>query len=108
MRLTTYINICCAFQAIWLSADGLPQFFVVDISKLVERPKFFKCVGFDWWHDYQSNPSSIEMSVSTDNQNYITWTVFHTELKPGLQLFNIDPLGVRYQYIKVVLVRFSL
>jgi len=44
----------------------MPQIFVIDISKLLVRPKVFKSVGFDWWHDYNSNPRKVELAVSMD------------------------------------------
>ena len=59
----------------------MPQFIIFDISKLTDRPKFFKCIGFDCWHDYNSNPYIIELLVSTDNKtDYITWSTIYAEL----------------------------
>ncbi|KRX03428.1 hypothetical protein PPERSA_02807 [Pseudocohnilembus persalinus] len=83
-----------------MSEQGLPQHFIIDISELKNRPKFLKCVGFDAWHDYNTNPKVIELSLSVDNENFITWTTIYTELRAGLQMFEIDPLGRRYNYMK--------
>ena len=67
-------------KLLWLSDEGLPQYVIFDLRKLLERPKQFKCIGFDCWHDYNSNPKRIEISLSTDCENFITWTTFLTEL----------------------------
>ena len=45
----------------------------------------------------------MEILVSTDELSFITWTVIHTELKAGIQLFSIDPLAQRYNYLKVII-----
>ena len=63
-----------------MSEEGLPQSIIIDITNMEQRPKFFKCIGFDFWHDYTSNPAIIELLVSTDECSFITWTVLHTEL----------------------------
>ncbi|EAR88232.2 hypothetical protein TTHERM_00023910 (macronuclear) [Tetrahymena thermophila SB210] len=90
-------------KSIWMTEEGMPQSVIIDISKLADRPKFFKCVAFDCWHDYKTNPSIIEFLVSTDNvKEYITWSTIYLELKEGLQVFQIDPLGRRYDFIKII------
>ena len=53
---------------IWLSEEGLPLHFVIDLTKMMERPKFIKCIGFDCWHDYNSNPKKIEIHLSVDRE----------------------------------------
>ncbi|CAD8087001.1 unnamed protein product [Paramecium sonneborni] len=90
-------------KALWMSLAGLPQYITLDLSQVQERPKFIKCFGFDCWHDYQSNPSVIELMVSLNGENFITWTTLYPELKQGIQLFQIDPLGTRYQFIKIII-----
>lgn len=67
-----------------------------------QRPKQIKCFGFDCWHDYQTNPAVIELLVSTDAENYINWITLYPELRQGIQLFQIDPLGRKYTYLKIV------
>ena len=39
-----------------------------------------KCIGFDCWHDYSTNPKTIDILLSTDGENFITWTTLHAEL----------------------------
>lgn len=59
----------------------MPQYIVIDISEIKNRPTFFKSVGFDCWHDYKTNPSMIEFLVSTDNKKeYITWSTIYMQL----------------------------
>ncbi|KAM3145479.1 hypothetical protein pb186bvf_002523 [Paramecium bursaria] len=86
---------------VWMSLAGLPQSITLDLTEMQERPRFIKCFGFDCWHDYTSNPSVIELWVSTDGENFITWITIYPELKQGIQLFQIDPLGSRYKFIKI-------
>ena len=90
-------------RAIWLSEPGLPQSITIDLTHQIKRPKFFKCFGFDCWHDYASNPAVIELSVSTDGNNYVCWTIVYPEMRPGVQLFQIDPLGRSYNFLKIVI-----
>jgi len=73
------------------------------MSNQIKRPVFYKCFGFYCWHDYPSNPSIIELLASTDGNNFITWTVIHAELRAGVQLFQIDPLATRYNFLKIVI-----
>lgn len=40
---------------------------------MLERPKFMKCIGFDCWHDYNSNPKKIDILLSVDGEQYIAW-----------------------------------
>lgn len=64
-----------------MSEEGLPQFVVFDISAMRTRPKFFKSVAFDCWHDYKTNPAVIEFLVATDpSKDYITWSTFYLQL----------------------------
>jgi len=47
-----------------MSEEGLPQSVTIDISHLADRPRAFKCIGWDCWHDYITNPATVEISVS--------------------------------------------
>ncbi|EGR27005.1 hypothetical protein IMG5_203170 [Ichthyophthirius multifiliis] len=87
-------------NSIWLSEEGLPQSFILDLKNIQQRPRFFKSIGFYCWHDYSTNPAVIEISVSLEGTKFITWVIIRAELKAGIQLFSIDPLGKRYNYIK--------
>jgi len=63
-----------------MSAEGMPQYIVIDISELRVRSTFFKFIGFDCWHDYKSNPAVIELLVSADGiKEYITWSTIYLE-----------------------------
>jgi hypothetical protein len=48
----------------WLSNTGLPQYFVLDLSEMYERPEEISCFGFDCWHDYPSNPGISVLKLS--------------------------------------------
>lgn len=67
-------------ESLWLSEAGFPQYITFDLSALIKRPKIFKCVGLDCWHDYQSNPKRVELQVSPNGQNFITWSTIHLEM----------------------------
>ena len=64
----------------WLSEPGFPQFISFDLTGMVKRPKQFKCFGVDCWHDYQTNPKKIELQVSPNGQNFISWSTLQLEM----------------------------
>ena len=47
---------------------------------MVKKPKHFKCFGINCHHDYQSNPKKIELLVSPNDKNYISWGIIQLEL----------------------------
>jgi hypothetical protein len=53
------LYILSVFQLIWTSCEGLPQYIVLDLRTLIKRPKEIRYIGFDFWHDYDSNPRTI-------------------------------------------------
>lgn len=64
-----------------MSDEGMPQYICLDISKMTQRPKHFRSIAFDCWHDYKTNPATIQLLVSSDPiKNYITWSTFYLEL----------------------------
>eukprot|EP00357_Protocruzia_adherens_P010935 CAMPEP_0114983230 /NCGR_PEP_ID=MMETSP0216-20121206/6578_1 /TAXON_ID=223996 /ORGANISM="Protocruzia adherens, Strain Boccale" /LENGTH=811 /DNA_ID=CAMNT_0002345177 /DNA_START=147 /DNA_END=2582 /DNA_ORIENTATION=- len=82
---------------------GMPQSFTVNITKMFKRAQSFQCFGIYCWHAYSSNPKCLELHVSSDGSNFTLWGSFTAALKSGAQYFTIDPLGVRYHYLRVVL-----
>ena len=53
---------------------------ILDLSKAAKKPSFFNCFGFECWHDYPTNPSIIELLVSKNNKEFVTWSVIHAKL----------------------------
>lgn len=80
-------------KLIWLSEEGLPQEIIIDLSTLESRPKEINCIGIYCWHAYPTNPKLIEISISKDKKHFDILGNFDLCLKPGTQLFDIDPLS---------------
>ncbi len=41
-------------------------------------------IGIDCWHDYPSNPKTIELLVSQDDVSYHSWAILNCDQKAGL------------------------
>jgi hypothetical protein len=89
-------------RSLWLSESGLPQFMTFNLSELKQRPQSFKSFGFDCWHDLQSNPAELEIQVSPNGENFISWMTFNAKQKAGIQLFDIDPIPHCYNFVQVL------
>ncbi|KRX01509.1 Galactose-binding domain protein [Pseudocohnilembus persalinus] len=87
---------------IWLTNQGMPQHVTIDLTELQTRPKHFKCIGFYFWHDYNTNPSIIEVQLSTDNSTFITWISIKLAQQTGSQFIAIDPISSRYTHMKLI------
>ncbi len=79
-------------KLIWLSEKEVPQNIIIDISKMIKKPKKnkFKFFGIHLWHAYQSNPKEIELYYSNDNKKYILIGIYELELRPGTHFFKIE------------------
>ena len=79
-------------KLIWLSEKEVPQNIIIDISKMIKKPKKnkFEFFGIHLWHAYQSNPKEIELYYSNDNKKYILIGIFELELRPGTHFFKIE------------------
>lgn len=60
-------------QQLWVIEDSLPQYCIIDTSRLSTYPKVFNRVGFYCWHDYESNPELIEVAYAKSEEE--TWIV---------------------------------
>ncbi|CAG9310378.1 unnamed protein product [Blepharisma stoltei] len=89
-------------RRLWVSAEGLPQEFTLDLSQLDSYPSQYTCFGWYCWHSYTSNPSVVDLYVSKDNQTFKKWTTLSAKLSSSPQYFSIDPIQPSYKYIKVV------
>jgi hypothetical protein len=74
---------------------------VLDLSEMKYRPKSFQCFGWHCWHCYSSNPAVVSLSVSADKNSFYKWASLHADLKAGVQLFIIDPITIKYKYLKI-------
>ena len=90
-------------KKIWLSQKGLPQSFTLNIGMLKNKAQFYQWFGIRCWYTYSSNPKEIDLYVSKDGVNYVTWANFHLKYVEGYQFFSIDPIGQRYKYIKIII-----
>ena len=90
-------------KLLWLSDIGLPHHITFDLTDLRARPATFKTFGFDCWHDLGSNPATLELHVSPNNDNFVAWTAFTAKQQAGIQLFETDPIPHCYNFIKIVI-----
>lgn len=67
----------------WLSETGIPQSVTVDLSALRQRPPFLQTFGFYCWHSYTSNPRLIELLVSQDGSQFMSWATLRPEMVAG-------------------------
>lgn len=90
-------------RQLWLSDIGLPQELIIDITTLKSRPGEMRGFGWYCWHGYSSNPSIVELYISSDGKDYIPWGSFHAQLKAGGCFYSIDPITREYKYIKIII-----
>jgi hypothetical protein len=81
-------------KSIWLSDESLPQEIILNLNKndFIHYPKKLSAIGIYCWHAYSTNPKLIEILINTNKSinNYISLGDFDLELKPGLQLLQLD------------------
>lgn len=89
-------------KGVWVSSEGLPQYLTIDLSGLSYHPNinFF---GWYCWHSYSSNPSVIELQISSDGKTYKKWATFQGQLSTKPQIFSIDTLTPSTNSIKIVI-----
>lgn len=99
---------CSAFslitneKTVWVSEEGLPQSFVIDISNMKQRPEF-NYFGWYCWHSYTSNPAAVELDVTADYTIYKRWCNFQAPLSSRPQIFSIDAIGKNWKAIRVTI-----
>lgn len=94
-----------------MSDEGLPQFVIIDLKNLKNKPDVFKCFGIYCWHAYPTNPKLVELLVSKDNSYYNSLGNFEVAQvilifnikKPGTQLFFIENFDMKkINYLKIL------
>ena len=70
---------------------------------LKNKAQFYQCFGIQCWYTYSSNPKEIDLYISKDGANFVTWANFHLKYVDGYQFFNIHPIGERYNYLKCII-----
>lgn len=89
-------------QFIWYSGEGLPQFLTISLEKVEVRYSHISKVGFYCWHDYETNPQTIEIEVAqSSGDKLVLWAELRLELQKGHQYFNIRPLPPSYKIVKI-------
>ena len=89
----SYILYYLKQQSIWLSQPGFPQNIIIDISHLKKYPlKGFNTFGLYCWHGYNTNPKTIELLISdnNNNKNFKSLGIFELKMRDGVQLFPLD------------------
>lgn len=85
-----------------MSERNLPQHIIIDFSKALKRPKFYKFFGFYCWHDYDTNPFKIEIYTSKKEDNFLFWSKIQAKQTAGHQFFKIENLDSSYNFIKIL------
>lgn len=95
-------NLLSSEKGVWVSNEGLPQYITIDLTGLSYHPNinFF---GWYCWHSYSSNPSVIELQISTDSKTFKKWATFKGQLSTKPQIFSIDTLGPTIKSIKIII-----
>lgn len=61
-------------------------------------------LGFYCWHDYTTNPKSIEVEVAlSEDDKPVLWCRLTLKHQSGRQFFNIQPLPPTYRIIKITI-----
>ena len=92
-------------QKLWLSHEGLPQHVILDVrdvSTIDVKLQSLYLFGWYCWHSYSTNPKTIEVSVSNDNENFDVVQKVQGSASTGLSTFALEsPLFLRdISYIK--------
>lgn len=75
-------------NSLWTTNQGLPQFVIVSLSDLNVNFRSINEVKFLLWHDYDTNPKTIELWVAeSTGQEFVFWAEFRLNQKKGVQLF---------------------
>lgn len=88
-------------KGVWVSEDSLPQSLTLRLPDLSLHPPmhFF---GWYCWHSYSSNPSLVELQISSDSQSYNKWGQFQGQLSSKPQIFSLDPLPNGTKSIRII------
>lgn len=89
-------------QCLWLSEQGLPQSFTLDLTNLRERPKTVRCFGVKCWHAYSSNPAVIDVYIGSQDRGFELLTSIALKQKAGCQFFAIPPVKLQGTFLKVL------
>lgn len=58
-------------------------------------------MGFYCWHDYTTNPKTIELEVAlSEEDKHVIWERFTLKQMSGKQFFDIQPLPATYRIMK--------
>ena len=81
-------------EDIWLINQALPQYCIIDTSEMGARPaRVFNKVGFDCWHQYDSNPKVIELAYrSQEGEEWIGVGRLRLNNEEGKQYFKVKEI----------------
>ena len=94
-------------QDIWLINQPLPQYCIIDTSQMADKPlKVFNRVGFDCWHQYDSNPQLIEIAFrGSDEEEWMVCGKLRLNNMSGKQYFKVREVPVtQMKQLKVTIV----
>ena len=83
----------------------MPQFITISLEEVKGNYAQIARIGFHCWHDYTTNPKTIEVEVAPSvGDKMVLWCRLTLKQKSGKQVFDITPLPASYRIIKVAIV----
>ena len=71
----------------------LPQECVISFARNSKKPSFFNTLGFYCWHQYDSNPALIEVSIKGPADKWQVLSKVRLVLTDTWQYFKIEETG---------------
>ena len=96
-------------KSIWLSEKNVPQTIIINLSRMIKSPdNYFKYFGIYCWHAYSTNPKTIQISFSENNNKYYLIGEFELNMSPSPQFFQIDNITIqknikKIKYLKLII-----
>ena len=96
-------------KSIWLSEKSVPQTIIINLSRMIKSPcNYFKYFGIYCWHAYSTNPKTIQISFSENNNKYFLIGEFELNMTPSPQFFQIDNITIKknikkIKYLKLII-----
>jgi len=89
-------------KSIWLSEKNVPQTIIINLSRMIKSPNnYFKYFGIYCWHAYTTNPKTIQISFSENNNKYFLIGEFELNMSPSPQFFQIDNITIKKNIKKI-------
>jgi hypothetical protein len=78
---------------------------VISLEKVSISYSHLAEIGFHCWHDYTTNPQTVEVSVApSTSEAFVFWTRITLKKQSGKQFFKISKLPAHYRIIKITII----